>query len=225
MRQLRHGYTNDSRTDGEVVVKRYLGPLAAERRETERAALERLPDGFPAPRVLGTSADILVFAHLAGVHGQELMDAGHAAQVLHSCGRLLARLQQLDVTEVFPDRGDGANPPAVVVHGDFGPNNMLFDPETFEVTGLVDWEWAHSGDPVEDLAWCEWIVRMHHPRYVEALDHLFAGYGSRPPWPVRQAAAVSRCAGLVDLVRAGPDAAASVRTWKERTAITRSWTE
>jgi hypothetical protein len=23
---------------------------------------------------------------------------------------------------------------------------------------VLDWEWAHRGEPVEDLAWCEWIV-------------------------------------------------------------------
>jgi aminoglycoside phosphotransferase (APT) family kinase protein len=33
---------------------------------------------------------------------------------------------------------------------------------------VVDWEFAHLGDPVEDLAWCEWIVRMHHPEHVDA---------------------------------------------------------
>jgi len=36
----------------------------------------------------------------------------------------------------------------------------------------VDWEWAHAGNPIEDLAWCEWIVRMHHPRDVTALGAL-----------------------------------------------------
>jgi aminoglycoside phosphotransferase (APT) family kinase protein len=29
---------------------------------------------------------------------------------------------------------------AVLVHGDFGPNNALFDPVTFQATAVVDWE-------------------------------------------------------------------------------------
>jgi Phosphotransferase enzyme family len=39
---------------------------------------------------------------------------------------------------------------AVVVHGDAGPGNFLF--EGSRITALVDWEFAHLGDPMEDLA-------------------------------------------------------------------------
>lgn len=41
--------------------------------------------------------------------------------------------------------------PASVVHGDAGPGNFLF--ESGAVTALLDWELAHLGDPIEDLAW------------------------------------------------------------------------
>ncbi|MCY3891393.1 MAG: phosphotransferase family protein [bacterium] len=40
---------------------------------------------------------------------------------------------------------------AVLVHGDLGPGNVLHD--GIRVTGLCDWELAHVGDPMEDLAW------------------------------------------------------------------------
>ena len=40
---------------------------------------------------------------------------------------------------------------AVLVHGDLGPGNVLHDGR--RVTGLCDWELAHVGDPMEDLAW------------------------------------------------------------------------
>lgn len=40
--------------------------------------------------------------------------------------------------------------PSVLVHGDAGPGNFLF--EGGDVTALVDWELVHFGDPVEDLA-------------------------------------------------------------------------
>jgi hypothetical protein len=221
VRPLRHGYTNDSRTDGATVLKRYVGPLGDRRRDTERTVLGRLPDDLPVPRVLDAPPGALRLPHLPGVPGQELIDAGHAAPVLHSCGALLRRVQQCDTAQVFP----GAAAGTVLAHGDFGPNNMLLDPATFAVTALVDWEWAHPGDPVEDLAWCEWIVRMHHPAHTGALGHLFAGYGDRPPWPARRAAAVARCHELADMVRQGPDAEARSRRWRERAEITAAWPE
>jgi aminoglycoside phosphotransferase (APT) family kinase protein len=39
----------------------------------------------------------------------------------------------------------------VVVHGDFRIGNLLIAPEG--LTAVIDWEFAHVGDPVEDLAW------------------------------------------------------------------------
>ncbi len=39
-----------------------------------------------------------------------------------------------------------------VVHGDYRSGNFLFDAEG-EIHGILDWEMAHLGDPLEDLAW------------------------------------------------------------------------
>ena len=41
--------------------------------------------------------------------------------------------------------------PVVLVHGDAGPGNFLF--EDGHMTALLDWELAHLGDPMEDIAW------------------------------------------------------------------------
>lgn len=38
-----------------------------------------------------------------------------------------------------------------LVHSDFNPKNLLVDPGTGKVTGLVDWEFAHAGSPYTDL--------------------------------------------------------------------------
>ena len=38
-----------------------------------------------------------------------------------------------------------------LVHGDLNPANLLVDPVTLEVTGLLDWEFAHAGLPGTDL--------------------------------------------------------------------------
>ena len=43
------------------------------------------------------------------------------------------------------------NGPAVLVHGDAGPGNFMF--EGGHLTRLIDWELSHLGDPMEDLAW------------------------------------------------------------------------
>jgi len=50
-----------------------------------------------------------------------------------------------------------ANPPPPaqklsVVHGDYRTGNFLYD-ESGEIHGVLDWEMAHLGDPLEDLAW------------------------------------------------------------------------
>lgn len=41
--------------------------------------------------------------------------------------------------------------PPTVVHGDFRLGNLLVQPTG--VTAVLDWELAHLGDPVEDIAW------------------------------------------------------------------------
>ena len=50
-----------------------------------------------------------------------------------------------------------ANPPPPaqrisVVHGDYRVGNFLFRKDG-SIQGIVDWEMAHLGDPIEDLAW------------------------------------------------------------------------
>jgi aminoglycoside phosphotransferase (APT) family kinase protein len=109
------------------------------------------------------------------------------------------------------------------VHGDFGPNNILFDPATFGVTAVLDWEWSHPGDPIEDMAWCEWIVRMHHPRHIDALVGFFDGYGHRPSWAERHEAMQDQCRRLLDLCRRWHSD--GVRLWQHRLHTTSTWTE
>ncbi len=54
-----------------------------------------------------------------------------------------------------------------LVHGDLNPKNLLIDRRTLEVTGLVDWEYAHAGHPFTDLGN---VLRFdRHPAYVEAV--------------------------------------------------------
>src|SRR6266508_286312 len=228
MRPLPHSYTNDTRGDGAVVVKRYDGPQAATRRARERLMLHRLRHRLPVPRLLGDVDGGLRTAFVAGVHGQELIEAGHAEAVLRTCGRMLRRIHEVDPAEVLAEvlaevPAGPAGPDLVLVHGDYGPNNLLLDPRTFAVTAVVDWEWAHPGDPLEDLAWCGWIVRMHHGEHVGALGAFFDGYGHRPAWTVRHDAMLARCRSLLSWCQGWADD--RVRQWEHRLDITARWTK
>ena len=104
-----------------------------------------------------------------------------AAEVLRAAGRTLRQLH-----DAVPG----------MVHGDYGPQNLLLDTAAWEVSAVLDWEFAHDGDPVEDLAWAEWIVRMHHPGAAGAIPVLFESYRWRPTWSVRRSAMLKRCVEL-----------------------------
>ena len=54
-----------------------------------------------------------------------------------------------------------------LVHSDLNPKNLLVDPDTLTVTGVLDWEFAHSGHPFTDLGN---LLRFdRRPAYVDAV--------------------------------------------------------
>ncbi|MCA8094871.1 phosphotransferase family protein [Burkholderia anthina] len=57
-----------------------------------------------------------------------------------------------------------------VVHGDAGLHNFLIDGE--ELVCLLDWEYAHLGDPAEDLAYCRNAIESVLPwaQFVERYE-------------------------------------------------------
>ncbi|WBB58202.1 phosphotransferase [Streptomyces sp. WMMC500] len=223
MRPLKHGYTNRTLGDGAVVRKTYEGPDAALRLQRERALLTGLRDRLPVPPVRAVSADTLTLGFVPGVPGQELLDGGHAAAVLAACGEVLRRIHSV-AQDVLPESARAAD--AVLVHGDFGPNNLLLDPGTFAVTAIVDWEFARHGAPVEDLAWCEWLVRTHHPGHLRALGGFFRAYGGKvPPWPERRAAMLAKCAEMREFCERWEPGGPGVRLWEDRAAATAGWAE
>ena len=62
------------------------------------------------------------------------------------------------------------NPPSApmkpsVVHGDYRSGNFLFTPDG-QISAILDWEMAHIGDPLEDVAWAidpMWPMTRHLP--------------------------------------------------------------
>ena len=220
--RLEHGYTNESVLEGTIVTKHYHGSDALERLTREAAALDALSSFVPVPAVLHVDRTHyrLQTRYMPSRHGQTLIDAGQASQALFVCGTLLHHLQTLS-PHLLPDApGSGR----VIVHGDFGPQNVLIAPESWTVAALVDWEWVHVGQPVEDLAWAEWIVRSHHPHAVRALAALFRGYGDTPAWKLRHDAMVEQCDRLLAYVeqQEQPDA---VVLWKRRLEATERFVE
>ena len=159
---------------------------------------------------------------VAGRPGQELLEE-QPEKILYAVGQLARRLATVDLSLVAAL--DAAPEGSVLVHGDFGPQNLLLDPDTAEPTALVDWEFAHIGDPVEDVAWAEWIVRTHHPEVVPALPALFEGFGSEPAWPVRHESMLEKCRWLLGFARRWPDPTkAGVNLWQDRLAATEAFT-
>ena len=153
-----------------------------------------------------------------GSHGQDLIDRGHAHLVMGLVGSMLRALHAVPLEAVDGLGGEGT----VLVHGDYGPQNMLFDIGRSRVVALLDWEYARRGRPVEDLAWAEWIVRMHHRREVGSVQQLMDHSDLRASWTERHDAMVQRCHEfLLRSARTGSDQPATV--WRERLAATERW--
>ena len=218
---MKHGYTNETTREQNVVRKVYEGPDAEQRADAEYRALTALAGRFPVPGAVSHEPGALVVGFVEGQHGQDRIDLGHAAEVLRECGRVLRLLHSLD--PCLLDEYAGAD--AVIQHGDFGPNNVLFASEPFHVTAVLDWEFSGTGHAIADVAWCEWIVRMHHPDAVPALAHFFDAYGARPTWQERQREMLRRCQALGEFSRRWDSEGPGVRVWQERTEIVASWAE
>lgn len=202
MKQLPHAYTNRTVGNASIVLKTYVGPDAAGRCEREHVALRRLSRRLTVPPLLNREDGCLTMKFVDGTHGQDLLEAGHGSKVLRATGEMLARIQDLDVTDLMGEMKETPHPRTTLVHGDYGPNNLLIDPTTWKVAAILDWEWWHLGDPIEDLAWCEFIVRMFHPAQVCLLSCLFDGYGGPiPPWKTRHSAMLTKCRWHLDMYR------------------------
>jgi aminoglycoside phosphotransferase (APT) family kinase protein len=61
--------------------------------------------------------------------------------------------------ELLETRLPDENSPAVLVQGDTGPGNFMYLGN--KVTAVIDWELAHLGDPMDDIAWLSWRTVQH----------------------------------------------------------------
>jgi len=192
--------------DGSAVVKRHAsGPAAAIR---ELAVLARVAD-LPVPRLLpGTRADSLRLRYVPGVPATAAIEAGHGSHVLRAMGEAIRAVQRVDAM-----RFGAATRTGVVTHGDFAAYNVIVSEDGTEVRAIVDWEAAHVGDSLVDVAWCEYQHQRLFPRHGYAIPQLFAGFGTSPPRTALDAALHARLNELAHGVPA-PSAIAPVQRFR-----------
>jgi aminoglycoside phosphotransferase (APT) family kinase protein len=70
------------------------------------------------------------------------------------------------------DRDPGPSDQVTLVHGDFRHGNLIIGPDG--VRAVLDWELAHTGDPMEDLGW----ICVNSWRFGE-IDKPVGGFGTR----------------------------------------------
>lgn len=148
---------------------RHLVQYRRERAVLSFLASTSLP--VPQPHRVGRPGE-LHMEFLSGMTGSEAIERNHAVELLRGMGAFLAHLHQTDRRGLTLP-GDGS----VVVHGDFAPHNTIFDPTARSLVAVIDWETAHFGNPLMDLAWCEHQLVAKWPRHTWALPALFEGYG------------------------------------------------
>lgn len=86
---------------------------------------------------------------------------------------------------------------ACLVHSDFNPKNLLVDATTGEITGLLDWEYAHAGTPYTDLGN---LLRFERsPVFVDAVLGSYAMHVGDAPENTLDLARAADLWALVDL--------------------------
>lgn len=232
MPNLPWGFTNSTELTAGTVLKRYEGPDAASRRSAEFAFFTEFAGVLPVPRIVSTvdtpGQESICTELLPGRPGTDLIETGHAEWVFHAAGALLRRIGVAAAPSL-----PGSGP--VIVHGDYGPQNLLLDADRKVLTAVLDAEWARQA-PEElrhaDAAWFEWIIRFHHPGLTHLLPVFYDGYGQSPPWPLRHQLMLRRCTEVLDFatrrdsetsVDSGTAGESGAARWRERVATTRAF--
>ncbi len=181
---LPHAYTNLVAAREQLVTKTYRGADGVERQQREALAIHSLTGILPVATIVESHPRVIVLEKVPGRHGQDLIAMGEGQAVMFCLGRLLREVQA--VTPAFYGEFNGTG---VLVHGDFGPNNLLLAEDGDVAVLLADWEWSTVGGPITDLAWAEFILRMHHLSIWGVCAHCSTvtvnaqdGTTGRPPW-------------------------------------------
>ena len=110
-------------------------------------------------------------------------------------------------------------PRTCLVHSDLNPKNLLLDPGTLALTGVLDWEFAHSGHPFTDLG-----NLLRFDRDEPFAGAVLAAYAGRRGTAPDDALALARAAdlwALVDLAARRADNPVAARADRLLRAIAR----
>ena len=191
MRQGAVGHVQLTERSGRCVVeKRFADPS---RRDVEAAALGALAhQGLPVPELVEVGTESIVMTLMPG----ERLDGCDADLRLHrlrASATLLRRLHELPPPQGLPPAPDDVRiirryrdaggpalplviPPAgrlTFCHGDWTDGNLLA--VEARITGIVDWEAAHLGNPLREVARAAWGAARKDPR---SFDVFTSGYGA-----------------------------------------------
>lgn len=90
-----------------------------------------------------------------------------------------------------------------LVHADLNSKNVLVDPVSLEVTGVVDWEFAHAGSPYSDLGN---LLRLDHtPAFEESVLEAYRAFMPPTPDDLLERARSTDLFALVDLAARAED--------------------
>ncbi|MEE6387765.1 phosphotransferase [Microbacterium paraoxydans] len=175
-----------------LVEKRLSDPA---RHDNELRALRGLVgSGLPVPEVVEERPGAILMTVLPGTRLDDA-DADTRIAGLGSSAPLLRALHRLDppddllpapddatIVERYRDAGAPRLPlrippssGVVFCHGDWTDGNLLAQHR--RVSGIVDWEAAHRGDPLRELARAAWGASRKDPRSERPL---IDGYGADP---------------------------------------------
>jgi Ser/Thr protein kinase RdoA (MazF antagonist) len=177
-----------------AVVHRPAGPWTA----AVHDLLRRLPEGM-APRPVALDGEWETVTWLPGVVGERpLPDEVRSDRALVSVARLLRS---------FHDAAPG------MCHNDIGPWNVVF--EGAAAVGLIDWDLAAPGSPLDDVASALWhfvplydddeCVRVGWPAAPDRMARIrnfLAAYGVSPDAVQLRSVLRQRQAGYLEAVRA-----------------------
>lgn len=156
--------------------------------------MRRVPGTLAAEADLGDAATAGAFTRklaevLAAIHALPAPDADArdlAGHVRHQIAELRAfwlrrRLEPSPVIDTLltwleenvPDMGTCT---PSIVHGDYGFHNLIVDGD--RVSAILDWEFSHTGDPAEDVAYCRQFLEPSGQW--EAFLHEYAQAGGKP---------------------------------------------
>lgn len=193
MRQGAVGHVRAVERHGRSLVEKRM--TDASRHDTEVLALLALADtDLPAPELVEVRPGSILMTLMPG----ERLDSDGSDARLDGLGAsavLLRRLHALRPPVGLPAAPDDALiirryrhaggpplpltvPPAdgqVFCHGDWTDGNLLAVDGT--ITAVLDWEAAHLGDPLRELARAAWGASRKDPRSVDVLVN---GYGADP---------------------------------------------